>query len=134
MAVPEGIAFRDLERNHYYRLSQNPQTISTGQGLSADVINNLWQLKDTPHQLIQINCSNNNCAASFRRPQEDAFGSTSFIIRTIYLQDGDLTRFTEITTLPPGAGASGGAKRNRRKSKKTRKSKKKSRKQRKVCH
>ncbi len=125
-----GIPFTNLQLNHYYTLSQNPQTISTALGLSNAMIQNLWQLKDNPHQLTQINCSNTMCTATFQRPQANMNGSTSFTVDSRHLLNGTNTRFTEIYSLPPGAGASGGAKQNRLKFK-TRKTKK-SRKLRKI--
>jgi hypothetical protein len=131
MAAPNGIAFRDLQVGHSYKLSQMPQTIPTAIGLSAAVIQDLRELYFTPSQVTHINCANNNCAARFRRTQADAFGSTSFTVYSSHLQNGTMTRFIEERPAPAAAGASGGAKRKVRKSKKTRKSKK-SRKSRKI--
>jgi hypothetical protein len=121
MAAPNGIAFRDLEVNHFYKLSQNPQIVGTAPGVSAEVTNNLWELKDTPHQLLHLNCSNDVCSARFRRPQANG---ARFMIHSTYLQNGTLTRFKEERPAPGAAGASGGAKRKTRRSKKTRKLKK----------
>lgn len=127
MAAEHSIAFRDIEPNHYYKLSEMPQTISTAVGLSAGVLQDLRELYFTPCQLIQINCANNHCVARFQRPQAD--GGTRFSVHSSHLQNGTMTRFTEVIPAPDAAGtagaagASGGAKRKLRKSKKTRKSK-----------
>lgn len=124
MAAVNGIAFRDLQVGHSYKLSQMPQTIPTARGLSAGAVQDLRELYFTPCQLTRINCSNENdtCVARFQRDQANA--STSFTVYSSHLQNGTMTRFTEERPAPGAAGASGGAKRKLRKTKKMRKSKK----------